>query len=141
MKIKLTHPNAKIPTRATEGSGGYDIYMPELGNYNPSLRQEKISLGFAAEVPHRHVAMIFPRSGVGFNYQLELNNTVGIIDSDYRGTWFVRVRTKDGSSFTWAAGDKLFQFCIVPVATPMLEIVDSLDETVRGDGGLGSTGR
>lgn len=140
MKIKLTHPDAKLPERATEGSAGYDIFMPSDGSYEPDLPQEKTALGFALEIPYGYIGMIVPRSGVGFNHCLEINNTVGIIDSDYRNEWFARIRTKTGNRFAWKKGDRLLQMLIVPIATPRLELVDELGVTDR-HGGIGSTGR
>lgn len=141
MNMQPLHENFKMPTRATDGSAGYDIYMPEAGMYLPGIEPEKTPLGFAAAVPGKHVALILPRSGAGFNHAVEINNTCGVIDSDYRGQWFAKVRTKDNQPFQWQQGDRLLQFIIVPVSTPELAIVGSLDNTTRGIGGIGSTGR
>lgn len=141
MKIKLTHPNATIPERKTNGAGGYDLYMPESGFYIQGKDQDLYTLGFAMEVPAGHVALILPRSGVGMNSQLELNNTCGVIDSDYRGEVMARIRTKNGKTFSWEKGERLLQMIIVPVATPKLVQVDELSDTDRGVGGMGSTGK
>jgi len=140
VNIKQMHDNFKMPQRSTTGSGGYDLYMPEAGCYDPDIDQIKHPLGFAIEVPTSHVALILPRSGVGFNDQLEINNTCGVIDSDYRGQWFARIRTKTGKRFEWEAGDRLLQMLIVPVTTPELVVVDELSVTGRGESGIGSTG-
>ena len=139
MRIKKIHPDFVLPIKSTERAGAFDIYMPTGGCTSSQLT--KIPLGFAAEVPENHVALIFPRSGVGAKNGLELNNTCGVIDSDYRGEWIATLRTKSGEWFGWEAGDRLLQFLIVPVAEVTLELVDELDTTERGTGGFGSTGK
>ena len=140
MRIKKIHPNFKMPVKSTERAGAFDIYMPESGaSYGEVI--EFVGLGFAAEVPPNHVALILPRSGVGAKHGVELNNTCGVIDSDYRGEWKAAIRTKSGKLFSWDANERLLQFLIVPVAEVSLELVDELDTTDRGTGGFGSTGK
>jgi len=142
MNIQPLHPNFKVPTKGTELAGAYDLYMPEAGYYQGYQQQEvKVNLGFAAEVPAGHVALLLPRSGVGSKVGLELNNTCGVIDADYRGPWFATLRTKNGVPYTWSAGDRLLQMLIVPVTQVEFNVVDELSETSRGTGGLGSTGK
>lgn len=138
MLIKAIHPNFILPTKGTQLAGAFDIYMPESGTID-GIRQ-LIGLGFAASVPENHVALLMPRSSVGAKFSVELNNTVGVIDSDYRGEWLAALKTKNGSRFSWIAGDRVLQFLIVPVANVELSLVDTLDETNRGFGGFGSTG-
>lgn len=139
MRIKKIHPDFVLPAKSTERAGAFDIYMPISGCTSSQLT--KINLGFAGEVPENHVALILPRSGVGAKNGVELNNTCGVIDSDYRGEWIATLRTKSGEWFGWEAGDRLLQFLIVPVADVSLELVDELDTTKRGTGGFGSTGK
>jgi len=126
-----------MPTKGTDGAGAFDVYMPEAGYVEG--KSKLIGLGFAAEVPPGHVALLLPRSSTGAKFGLELNNTCGVIDSDYRGEWKAALRTKDGSGFSWNAGDRLVQFLIVPVVTPELQCVGALSDTARGAGGFGST--
>ncbi len=141
MNIKPLHEGFKCPIKGSSAAGGYDIYMPEGGVLDPVADKGKlVGLGFAAEVPPGHVAKIYPRSSTGAKHGLELNNTVGIIDADYRGEWMACLRVKDGHAFSWEAGDRILQFVIVPVADVNLMVVDELDETHRGEGGFGSTG-
>lgn len=140
MKICPHLPGFDTPTRGTDGAGGYDIYMPTAGSLEPG-KVTVVDLGFSAEVPVGCVAMLLPRSGSGGNFGVELRNTAGVIDSDYRGPWIAKLQTKNGEEFGWAAGDKVLQFIIVPVLTPQLELVDALSTTERGAGGFGSTGR
>nr|WP_299075869.1 hypothetical protein [uncultured Paraglaciecola sp.] len=129
-----------MPVKSTSGSGAYDLFMPQNGEYVPGHFQTLYTLGFSAEVPENHVALILPRSGVGMKANVEINNTCGVIDSDYRGEWFAKIRTKNGSPWNWKAGDRLLQMLIVPVASPELILVDELSDTDRGAGGIGSTG-
>ena len=140
MRIKQIHPKFKLPIKSTQGAGAFDIYMPESGSVFGNV-PTPVPLGFAAKVPDGHVALIFPRSGVGTRYGLELNNTCGIIDSDYLGEWKAFLRTKSGKHFSWNADDRVLQFLIVPVSNESLELTDDLGESYRGSGGFGSTGK
>lgn len=139
MHIKKLHINFVLPIKSTERAGAFDIFMPTEGY--ASGKPTKVGLGFATEVPANHVALILPRSGAGSKYGLELNNTCGVIDSDYRGEWIANIRTKNGEYYPWSIGDRILQFLIVPVADVTLELVDELDTTERGAGGFGSTGK
>lgn len=140
MRLKKLHPALIMPTKSTAGAGAFDIYMPEAGNVH-GITPTKVGLGFATEIPPGFLALIFPRSGVGSKFGLELNNTCGVIDADYRGEWFVSLRTKDECFYSWNAGDRMLQFFLVPVPDVQLELVDELSDTARGTGGFGSTGK
>lgn len=141
MKIKSLHPLFKLPTKSSEHSAGYDLYMPEAGSLMLGLVQ-KVPLGFAAAIPPGYVGLIVPRSGVGAKEGVELNNTCGVIDADYRGEWMAFLRTKNpDSTYTWNTGDRLLQVLFVPVQSFNLELVESLEDTDRGIGGFGSSGK
>lgn len=139
MQIKKIHPGFIMPTKGTEHAAGMDLYMPEAGFVTGVAK--KINLGFAASVPEGYVALLMPRSSMGAKHGLELNNTCGIIDSDYRGEWIAYLRTKNGNYFSWVPGDRLLQCIVVPHWSGALELVDELSESERGSGGFGSTGR
>lgn len=139
MRIQSLHHGFIMPTKGTEQAGAFDIYMPEAGIADGFSKL--VGLGFAAEVPSGYVALLLPRSSTGAKYGLELNNTVGVIDSDYRGEWKAAVRTKNREPWSWSAGDRLFQFLLVPVLSPVLELVASVSKTERGEGGFGSSGK
>lgn len=139
MRVKPLHPAFRMPEKGTNGAGAFDIFMPESGVVAGTAK--KVALGFAAEVPIGHVALVLPRSGTGFKYGLELHNTCGVIDSDYRGEWFASLLTKNGLPFSWGAGERVLQFLVIPVKDVTLELSESLDDTARGIGGLGSTGQ
>ena len=140
MRIKQLHPNFIMPTKGTQLAGAFDIYMPKAGAIAWD-ETEKVGLGFSAEVPMGHVALVLPRSGEGAKYGLELNNTCGVIDADYRGEWFATLRTKNGEKYEWDRGQRCLQFLIVPVADVSLELVSELSSTDRGAGGFGSSGK
>lgn len=140
MRIKAMHPNFVMPIKSTAKAGAFDIYMPEAGAVS-GQGAKLIGLGFAAEVPENHVALLLPRSGVGAKYGVELNNTCGVIDSDYRGEWKAAIKTKNGSPFRWDADERVLQFLVVPIANVELELSDDLEETSRGSGGFGHTGK
>lgn len=140
MNIKKLHPNFKMPTRGTEHAGGYDLYMPEAGVLMPGATYgQMVPLGFAAEIPVGFVALLLPRSGAGAKHGVSLNNTVGVIDADYRGEWMACLRVKNGVPHRWEAGERLLQFILVPVGTTELNLVEELGTTTRGEGGFGST--
>lgn len=141
MKIQLLHPylaeNKLIPVRSTDHAAGFDLFMPVKGEVSGTA--QKIGLGFASEIPEGWMALLVPRSGVGFKYGIEVNNTVGIIDADYRNEWFASLRTKSGLTFGWNAGERVLQAVLVPRYIGEIVVVDSVSMTNR-TGGLGSTG-
>ena len=140
MRIKKLHHNFILPKKSTERAGAFDVYMPEPGSITGEFKG-LVGLGFSAEVPVDHVALLLPRSGAGSNHGVELRNTCGVIDSDFRGEWKAALKLKNDGYFSWESGDRLIQFLIVPVLNVDLELVDDLDTTDRGIGGFGSTGK
>jgi dUTP pyrophosphatase len=139
MKVMLLHQNAELPTKGSQYAGAYDIYMPE-GGFASAYHAIKVGLGFAAEVPAGYVALLLPRSGVGALHGLELHNTCGVIDADYRGEWIATLKTKKSDGLHWQPGDRLLQYLLVPVLDSPPERVHALLPTRRADGGFGSTG-
>lgn len=142
MNIQSLHSNFITPTRSTEQAGAFDLYMPESG-FIPEMTLEpvKVPLGFAAEVPAGFGAFVIPRSSTGSKHGVELQNTVGFIDADYRGEWFAFLNTKTGEHFEWDAGSRVLQVVVVPVYQGAITLVDSVSKTERGAGGFGSTGK
>ncbi len=139
MKFLAMHENFKLPTKGTEHAGAYDIYMTTDGEANEHSYTE-YPLGFATEIPPGFVALILPRSGVGAKKGLELNNTCGVIDSDYRGEWVAFLKTKNFPGHSWKAGDRILQYVLVPVLDSPPERVHALSPTQRNTGGFGSSG-
>lgn len=141
MNIKPTHSQFKCPVKSSNKAAAYDLYMPESGTiYKDDPTGKFIGLGFQAAVPEGHVALLLPRSGKGAKEGVSLNNTVGVIDPDYRGEWIACLRNRNEKPFTWEAGERLIQMLIVKTEEVNLMVVDDLDETERGEGGFGSTG-
>jgi dUTP pyrophosphatase len=137
MKIQLLHDAVMPPVRATPLSAGFDLFMP-AANGVACGESKLIGLGFATEIPQGYVALLLPRSSAGAK-GLELVNTVGVIDADYRGEWLAWLRMSKPGHFGWQAGERVLQAVLVPRYTGDIELVDSVARTER-TGGLGSTG-
>lgn len=125
------------PTRATDGSAGYDIRCTETKYcYNKNSTTLKTNLRLA--IPVGYVALLKSRSGFAFRWSLETG--AGVIDSDYRGEISILVHNLGDRPVDFKAGDRVCQMLIVPVASPEFVLVDSLDETDRAEGAYGHTG-
>jgi dUTP pyrophosphatase len=140
MHIVKIHKGIKTPLRGTEGAAGYDIFMPEDGKAFSNHAVE-VPLGFKLAIPEGFVALIFPRSGVGVKNGLELNNTCGVIDADYRGEWKAFIKLKNQEELHWHAGDRILQFVVIPCLQAEIQEVDELPQTNRGTEGFGTTGK
>ena len=152
MKIMLDE-GAKMPTRAHEFDAGLDLYTPKFAtvpdckytapayNYGygtMGVGQKTIDTGVHVEIPEGYVGLIKSKSGLMVNHGLL---TDGTIDSGYTGSIKVKLFNTSPKDYKFMAGDKIAQLVIVPCLLPEPELVDSLDETDRGDDGFGSTGR
>ena len=141
MKIKPLVDNFIKPEYKRELSGGMDIYLQQDVTLNVGS-DNVINLGFAAEVPEGHIAMLIPRSSTGMK-GIALRNTVGIIDADYRGEWIAHI-TLDSicdKPITYKRGERILQAVIVPFNKVKIELSDTLSQTGRGDTGFGGTGK
>ncbi len=139
VKIKKLHPLAVIPTYAKSGDAGMDFVATKV------ISEETYSITYgtdiAMEIPEGFVGLVFPRSSIR-KYELNLSNSVGVIDSGYRGELQATFRKTHGdSSETYNIGDKIFQMIIIPYPQIEFEEVDELSDTERGEGGFGSTGK
>ena len=149
MKLKLKAVSPKVgtdipfPSRATEGSAGLDLMACLDEPVSIAPRQlVRIPTGIAIALPGpEHVALVFARSGLGIKHGISLSNGVGVIDSDYRGEIQVGLTNLSDTPYTVQPGDRIAQLVVMPVAVPELEIVTELEDTQRGTGGFGSTGR
>ena len=142
LKIKKVRENAKLPTRATEGSAGMDLYACidepiTLKKGDKAVIPTGIAIGL--DDPH-YAAFIYARSGLGIKHGIGLLNSVGVIDSDYRGEICVGVIKQTDPEYTIEPFERIAQMVIEPVELPEIVEVESLDDTDRGAGGLGSTG-
>lgn len=137
-KINITLATGAImPTRGTYGSAGYDLYAIEDVTIN-RFKFIPVSTGVSMAIPAGHYGRIAPRSGLAVKHGVMVG--AGVIDSDYRGEIKVALATLNGV-YEFKKGDRIAQVIIEPVVTPELTTVDSLDDSERGDGGFGSTGK
>lgn len=142
MKFCRLDPAAVLPSYATPGSAGADLYALPSGDPVKIAPGETafIRTGLAGAVPSGYVGLVFARSGLACKQGLAPANKVGVIDSDYRGEWMIALYNQSDEVRTIHPGDRVAQFVLVPILTPTFEVADSLDETDRGVGGFGSTG-
>lgn len=138
MKIKLDK-GAYMPTRAHDTDAGLDLYCP-VGQAQivPAKESAKFDTGVHIELPLGTAGMVKSKSGLNVNYGL---TSEGVIDVGYTGSIVVKLYNHSGYDYEVKEGDKISQLVIVPILTPELELVNSLDDTERGNGGFGSTGR
>ncbi|HIR64987.1 MAG TPA: dUTP diphosphatase [Candidatus Faecousia faecigallinarum] len=142
MQVKRLHPNAKLPAYGTDLSAGADLSacLDEPVTIQPG-QTAFLPTGLAIAVPRGYAGLVFARSGLGCKRGLAPANKVGVIDADYRGQVHVALLNHSGEPQTIYPGDRIAQLLIIPVLTPEMEEVAELDETARGEGGFGSTGR
>ena len=133
-----------LPAYETAGAAGADLRanLPDRGTVSLTPGERAlIPTGLHLAIPPGFEAQIRPRSGLALKHGISLPNTPGTIDSDYRGPLGVIVINHGHELFRVAHGDRIAQLVIAPVLQADFELVDSLDETERGAGGFGSTGR
>lgn len=141
LTIKKTHPDAKIPTYATPGSAGADMYSVEEGTIYPS-QTAIVDCGFAIQLPEGYEAQIRPRSGLALKNGITVLNAPGTVDSDYRGSMKVILHNTSQNIFTITKGMRIAQMIVAPVTiVSEFNVVEELDETARGTGGFGSSGK
>ncbi len=143
LKVKKLRENAKMIKRATTGSAGMDLHacIDESVTVNPGeIKVIPTGLAIALE-NENYVAYIFARSGLAIKHGLTLANCVGVIDSDYRGELCVGLTNISQQPYTIECDERIAQLVISPVCICDAIEVECLDETDRGDGGFGSTGK
>lgn len=143
LKIKKTSEKAVIPQRATDGSAGLDLCacIEEKLTIAPG-DLVKIPTGIAIELESEKLAaFIYGRSGLGIKHGICLSNSVGVVDSDYRGEICVGLCNVGSKPYTIEPGERIAQLVVMPVEIPEIEITQTLGSTGRGSGGFGSTGR
>ena len=132
---------AVLPTRAHDGDAGLDLYACESAHIGPGERWS-VGTGVAVEIPEGHAGLVLPRSGLAKKHGITLVNAPGLIDSGYRGELRVLLLNTDpAETFRVEVGDRIAQLVISPIV--LAEPVEgaALAESVRGDGGFGSSGR
>lgn len=139
IKVKKINENAVIPKYSKPGDAGLDLTAVSI--VSDTTSQVIYDTGLAIEIPEEHVGLIFPRSSI-CNYELELSNSVGVVDSGYRGTIrFVFNKTNGIDSLKYKVGDRIGQLLILPYPEIELVEVDELNDSERGHKGFGSTGK
>ena len=140
--VKLLDPRAKLPAYGSADAAGADLYAlthgpVEIAPGGTAL----IRTGIAVAIPQGYVGLVFARSGLATKQGLAPANKVGVIDADYRGEVMVFLHNHGSHPQTIEDGERIAQLVITPCLTAQFQVVDELDETQRGSGGFGSTGR
>src|SRR5688572_27096837 len=129
-----------LPSYATEHAAGLDVVAAESLTLEPGARHA-VATGFAIAIPHGYEVQVRPRSGLALKNGISVLNTPGTIDSDYRGEVKVILANLGGEPFEIVRGERIAQLVPAPVLKARFAEVEDLDETARGAGGFGSTGR
>lgn len=141
LKIKRMRPGAHLPGRATDGSAGVDLRACCEDISLKPLERRLVPTGIAVELPGPgYVGLVFARSGLSLSEGLALANGVGVIDSDYRGEIQVPVVNLSNTILHIINGKRIAQLVVMPVEVPEMIEFSTLNETLRGEGGFGSTG-
>lgn len=132
---------AILPTRAHAGDAGLDLYACEAAHIGPGERWS-VGTGVGVEIPEGHAGLVLPRSGLARDHGIALVNAPGLIDSGYRGELRVLLLNTDpAETFRVEPGDRIAQLVLTPIATPEPVEAEALEESARGQGGFGSSGR
>ena len=137
LRVKLNVPNATKPTRSTKGSAGYDLYCV-WESHIPPKSVHVCDTGISVQIMEGHYGRIAPRSSLSKKL---IDVGAGVIDSDYRGPLKVILYNLSDKYYHIESGDRIAQLILEKISTPEVEIVESLEDTERGEGGFGSTGK
>jgi len=142
LTFKKLNENAVIPTRATKGSAGLDLCAClDQPVTIESGEIKMIPVGITAQPDSDDIALlVYARSGLASKYGIALANGVGVVDSDYRGEWFVPLINNGKQPFTVEHGMRIAQLIPTRILMPDIEVSDELSETLRGSDGFGSSG-
>ena len=142
VKIKKLNPNAHIPTAGSDKAACYDLYacIEEAIDIQPQ-KMVKIGTGIAVTPPEGYFGAIFARSGLSTKKGLRPANCVGVCDEDYTGEYIVVLYNDSNLVQTIEPGERIAQLIFLPYISVNMIEVDELEETERGDGGFGSTGK
>ncbi len=141
VRIKKLKENAIIPTRGSEYAAGYDLYAccdnPVIIKPHQTV---KIETGLSIELPDGYFGAIFARSGLATKNGLRLANAVGVVDSDYRGEVIVALHNDSDKAQIINPSERIAQLVVMPYLPVQFVEAEELSETIRNDGGFGSTG-
>jgi len=142
INIKKMNENAVIPTYGSELSAGCDLYSAIDKNIEIKPGETKlITTGIGMEIPGGYVGLVYARSGIATKQGLAPANKVGVIDSDYRGEIMVALHNYSNTPQQIEPNERIAQLVIAPYIAAVFEETENLEETDRGSGGFGSTGR
>ena len=140
IKIKKLYEDSVIPTRGSEYAAGYDLYAHEGATIKPH-ETVKIGTGVAIQPPKDTFGAVFARSGLATKQGLRPSNCVGVCDYDYTGEYIVALHNDSNEERTVEAGERIGQVVFIPYVNVSFVEVGELEETERGAGGFGSTGK
>lgn len=138
LKVKLLTPTAQSPVRGSPESAGLDIFLDQETLVVHAGKRILASTGIAVAIPSGHYGRIAPRSGISVNNGVDI--MAGVIDSDYRGEVKILMLNTDSRTHVFKRGQKIAQLILEKISILEPQVVESLDETIRGDAGFGSTG-
>ena len=142
IRIKKLTQTAQIPMRGSEYAAGYDLYADIQENVCVAPHTSvKIPTGLALEIPEGYFGAVYARSGLACKESLRPANCVGVIDADYRGPVMVVLHNDSEQAREITPGERVAQLVIMPFLPVMFKEVDDLSQTIRGEGGFGSTGK
>lgn len=140
--VKLLDPRAKVPAYGSVDAAGADLYAVTDGPVTVAPGETVlIHTGLALAIPQGFVGLVYARSGLATKQGLAPANKVGVIDADYRGELMVALYNHSGETRGVECGDRIAQLVITPYLTAQFTPQEELDDTVRGEGGFGSTGQ
>lgn len=140
LAVKLLHPQAQLPRRAHPGDAGADLFSVEEVTIPPGERRD-VGTGLALAIPGGYAGFVQPRSGLAFKHGIMVVNSPGLIDAGYRGEVRVSLYNSGREPFFVAVGERIAQLVLQRVEEPDFVAAEELPETVRGEGGFGSSGR
>ncbi len=139
VNVKKLREGARLPVYGSACAAGADLYAAE-GREIAAGETAFVPTGIAVELPLGTVGLVYARSGLACKQDLAPANKVGVIDCDYRGEIMVALHNHGSAARSVAAGDRIAQLVIAPYFTAAFEEAETLSDTVRGEGGFGSTG-
>lgn len=137
VRVVKRNPEARLPTRGSQGAAGYDLYAVEPIAL-PARGSQKVATGIAMAIPPGYYGRVAPRSGLAAKFQIGVGG--GVVDSDYRGEIQVILFNHGNATFNIEVGDRVAQIIFERILNPSLTLVDQLDQTDRDQQGFGSTG-
>jgi dUTP pyrophosphatase len=140
IEVKVLHPSARLPGRAHPGDAGADLCsVEEL--VIPARERRDVGTGLALAIPAGYAGFVLPRSGLAFKHGIMVVNSPGLIDAGYRGEVRVSLYNSGNDDFLVKVGERIAQLVVQRVEEPTFVESGALEQTVRGQGGFGSSGR